>query len=231
MVAGPFDLTSATAVELKWKVYAQDQSWPGDYYSVYAATSNNISTLGASSTNFSEATVASGTYDDKSLDLSSFAGQSGVYIAFRHHNCTDFFRVNIDDVMVKEVLADDASISALSVAPIVVAGNVDITGTVKNEGTNTINSFDVSWDDGTGPYNQTFTQTIAPGATYNFTHSTQLNASVGTSYTIDVCVALTGDMYSGNDCMSTDVNVVSSVPNKVTLGEERTGTWCGWCRR
>lgn len=231
MVAGPFDLSTATTVSMTWKVYAQDQSWADEYYSAYAGTSSSPATLASSPVSFSETVGTSAAYMDRSLDLSSLAGQSAVYIAFRHHNCTDWFRINIDDVVVKEVQPDDAAVSALSIAPIVVAGNVNITGTVTNEGSNTINSFDLSWDDGSGPYTQTITQTIAPGGTYNFTHGTQLAAAVGNQYNIDVCVTLAGDGNNTNDCMSTSVGVVSSVPTKRTVGEEKTGTWCGWCPR
>lgn len=31
------------------------------------------------------------------IDLSNYAGQD-VYIAFRHFNCTDMYRINIDDI-------------------------------------------------------------------------------------------------------------------------------------
>ena len=36
----------------------------------------------------------------KTIDLSSFAGQPQIYIAFRHHDSEDMFSLHIDDVSV-----------------------------------------------------------------------------------------------------------------------------------
>lgn len=227
------DLTGASGtITLTWRAgnLETTNNWWEENYDVILSTGNSAGAITSATPVFSEVLPSGGAMLDRSVDVSAFAGQM-VYLSFRHYNCTDENFLIIDDVEVKTLLSDDAAVTALSIAPVVQAGNVSITGTITNEGANTINSFDLSWDDGTGPYTETINQTIASGGTYNFTHGTQLNAQVGTAYSIDVCVALTGDMNSANDCMTANVGVVSSVPTKYTLGEEKTGTWCGWCPR
>ena len=65
---------------------------------------NTINDFTASTTTFNEIVGTSSSYLDRTLDLSSFVGQS-IYFAARHHNCTDWFRINMDDF----VIADSSS--------------------------------------------------------------------------------------------------------------------------
>lgn len=76
--------------------------WDSEHYSVYVATSNELSDLLASEITFSE------TYDDpnnegtqyeRTLELTSLAGEI-VYVAFRHHEVTDMDWISIDEVTV-----------------------------------------------------------------------------------------------------------------------------------
>ncbi len=36
---------------------------------------------------------------------------------------------------------------------------------------------------------------------------------------------------TSDDTLLTNVSVVVPAPNKLVIGEEATGTWCGWCPR
>lgn len=156
------------------------------------------------------------------------AGQT-VYIAF-HHTSNDESMLHIDNVVVRELLPDDIQMVSLSMANTVAAGNVNITGTVKNNGANVINSFTLTYDAGAGPVSQTVTQTLASGATYNFTHSTPLAATVaGSPYSINVCATIAGDGDVANNCLTHNLGVVSSLVDKYVLIEEKTGTWCQFC--
>ena len=96
-------------IKLKWKVASQDPSWSAETYSVYASTTNTVAGMLASSTVLSSAS-ASGIIDltTKELDISALAGQSVVYVAFRHHNSTDQFAIVIDDI---EVVVTNAASS------------------------------------------------------------------------------------------------------------------------
>ncbi len=104
IISPAVNLTSATGnIVLSWKVQCSASQWDQEHYSVYVGTSSDMASLEASSVTFSE------TYDDpadagtqytRTLDVSSFAGQT-IYIAFRHHNVTDMDFISIDDVTVR----------------------------------------------------------------------------------------------------------------------------------
>lgn len=229
MISDPIDLTGYSGtIHLEWLVYAQDQSWANEHYTVYVATANDITSLTASGTTFTETVGTSSGYMARTLDVSGFGG-STIYVAFRHHACTDQFRLNIDDVKVRQLQPLDAELSALNVNPIIIAGNYTIQGTVKNVGVNSITSFDVVWDSGSGPNAQTFTTTIAPGASYNFSHGTPLNAVAGSNYTLNVCVDLTGDGDATNDCMSAMTSVATQEGTRLPLMEEFSSSTCPPC--
>lgn len=104
IVSKPIDLTAATGqVYLYWKVQAAAAEWDLEHYSVYVSTQNTLTALEASPVKFSETyddPADAGTQYSRSLDLSSFAGQT-VYIAFRRHDVTDMDFLSIDDVTVK----------------------------------------------------------------------------------------------------------------------------------
>lgn len=156
------------------------------------------------------------------------AGQT-VYIAF-HHTSNDESMLHLDNVVVRELLPDDIQMISLNIASTVVAGNVNISGVVKNNGANQITSFALSYDAGAGPVNEVVTTTIASGATYTFTHGTQLNATTaGSPYAITVCATIVNDGDNANDCANHNLGVVSSLVDKYVLIEEKTGTWCQFC--
>ena len=54
-------------------------------------------------------------YAKHSVSLENFAGQT-IYVAFRHHNCTDNFRLNIDDIHVGNTLGIENAENEANVA-------------------------------------------------------------------------------------------------------------------
>jgi hypothetical protein len=95
---------------LSFYVCAQDAAYPAEHYGVAISTEGNTSasdfttiweeTLTAKSVGGDKGMRgmnAQGTWYQKSVDLSEYAGQE-VYIAFRHFNVSDQFVINIDDV-------------------------------------------------------------------------------------------------------------------------------------
>ena len=229
LISSAIDLSSATGtVMLEWVVMAQDQAWADENYSVYVASSNSPTALGASATTFTEVIGTSTGYMSR-----SFAGQT-VYVAFRHHNCTDWFRMNLDDISVRTIQANDVEMTSISSPTVSATGtNVTIAGTVTNKGANTITSLDVTWDDGSGAQSETFNVNIPTNGTYNFSHGTQLNVASAMAYNLNICAEISGvvDGDPNNNCASHTVSGQSFVPTKHVVIEEGTGTWCGWCPR
>lgn len=103
IVSPAIDLSTATSAILKYKVKTQDATYPNETYAVYAATTNSVSAFLANGPLLTEDAATNGPgsiFYSKSIDLSSFAGQSQVYIAFRHYDSNDMFALHIDDVSV-----------------------------------------------------------------------------------------------------------------------------------
>lgn len=103
-------LTLTDNNELVYWVCAQDAAYPAEKYGVYISTTNNtdtaafhqlfVETLTAKTAKNAGArgTNAQGTWYQRTISLADYTGS--VYIAFRHFDCTDFFRMNLDDVQV-----------------------------------------------------------------------------------------------------------------------------------
>ncbi len=108
-VSSAIDLSSATgSIVLDWTTLVAAFDWDEEQYSVYVGTTNNITTLVGSATSFTEVlgdAGNTGTVENHSLDISAFAGQASVYIAFRHWGSTDEDFILVDDVTVTSQVA------------------------------------------------------------------------------------------------------------------------------
>ena len=89
-------LSEATSATLGVWAIGQDADWAAEHFTLYAGTSDDPSEMTAISSQY----VASGTYTEYTGDLSDFAGEDEVYVAIRHHNVTDMFILNVDDVTI-----------------------------------------------------------------------------------------------------------------------------------
>ena len=71
----------------------QDPAWPQEHFGIFVSTTDaNPSSF----TMLNEWTCDAGVWKQYSVDLRLYAGQTG-YIAVRHFDCTDKFRLNVDD--------------------------------------------------------------------------------------------------------------------------------------
>lgn len=77
-----------------WAV-GQDPNWADEHFAVFVSTTSatDLSTFVQVSPEY----VATGEYQQYSVDLSDYAGQAG-WIAIRHYNVTDMFVLVIDDI-------------------------------------------------------------------------------------------------------------------------------------
>lgn len=79
---------------LSVEIWGQDADWSGEHFAVYLSTTGN--TVDDFTTELIPETVATGTVTEYTADLTSYEGQQG-YIAIRHFNITDMFRLNVDN--------------------------------------------------------------------------------------------------------------------------------------
>lgn len=102
----------SNGASISFYVCAQDASWAAEHYGVAVATTSSSPTASDFITIWEETLTAKfesknkvrGTNEQgewylKTINLSTYAGQS-IWIAIRHFNCTDMFRINIDDITI-----------------------------------------------------------------------------------------------------------------------------------
>ncbi|PLW93071.1 MAG: hypothetical protein C0592_07530, partial [Marinilabiliales bacterium] len=100
LIAPAVDLSNTTPdYNLRYYVLGQDPAWEQEHYGVY------VSTTGTAPGDFSlvfEETLPAGhtAYLERNIDLAAYKGNSTVYVAFRHFNCTDWYYLNLDDVSI-----------------------------------------------------------------------------------------------------------------------------------
>jgi PKD repeat protein len=90
----PADASNFT---LSWWVIGQDASYAEEPYSVYIANGKTVADFTATTSVFDG--VSTSEYEQKSVSLANYAGQT-IYVAFRHYDITDMFRINLDDIRV-----------------------------------------------------------------------------------------------------------------------------------
>ena len=74
----------------------QDANWAGEVFAVYACTEETFSPENA--VPVTDEITATSTMTKYTVDLSNFSGVG--YVAIRHFNVTDMFRLNVDDIMI-----------------------------------------------------------------------------------------------------------------------------------
>ena len=83
-------------------VAAQDPDYPKDYYSVYITSEAPSESMLNNCQELYHETITSGNMVQHIIQIpAEYANKTG-YIAFRHYNCSDWFRMNLDDVAVSE---------------------------------------------------------------------------------------------------------------------------------
>jgi hypothetical protein len=112
-------LTGQTTATLSWVRAAIDPAWLAENYSVYvvqATPATLVATLVAATPVYTETIAAAGLLG-RYVDISSVANMNNVYVAFRHHNCTDKFAFIIDDVKITNVAGIEENSMEVSVYP------------------------------------------------------------------------------------------------------------------
>jgi hypothetical protein len=235
LISPAIDLTAAsgTGLNLLFKTGSIEASpYFDEHYAVYVTTSSNPATIVTSTPVFEETLPGNQMYSH-TIDMSAYAGQT-VYITFRHFNTVDENTLLLDDVVVKNLQPNDASLQSVSLARYsAVSTNNTLGVLVKNEGSNAITSLQINWNDGTD-HIQTVSANIAPGATATVNHPTAVNYATAVEEALTVTILqvnATSDSDPSNNSDNALINTVSQMADKNVVIEEGTGTWCGWCPR
>jgi len=123
----------------------------------------------------------------------------------------------------------NAGIVTIDMQPLILQGDVIPTITVKNYGLETI-SFPVTCNINDNGY--TSTKSVNNLA---FNEEAQILFDQWTvepgTYDMEVITQLPGDEITANDTVNCTLGIIEYIPTKKVVGEEGTGTWCGYCPR
>ena len=230
LITPALDLSGNTAVVLSFAEFMDG---------AYSETASvEVSTDGGSSWTDVYDVVAGNDWTTATVSLSAYAGQSNVMVGF-HANDNGQWASGfaIDDVNIYEPAPYDAAMVAITTPSYVNAGMVTLQGTLQNMGANTLTSVDVVWstDGGTTTHVDNLTGlNVATSGTYDFSHSIQIDMTTTQGYNVMCWVENPNgntDADSSNDQVTKLISSLSQIPQKVVVGEEAGGTWCGWCPR
>ncbi|MBX7107268.1 MAG: T9SS type A sorting domain-containing protein [Chitinophagales bacterium] len=190
-----------------------------------------------------------GDWETRFVDLSAYAGQSNVKIAFAYDDGGDWlYGWAMDNMLVYAPVAGlDAGVSTFQIGkldptPTFTAFSkyitnlpLSVTATISNLGTVPITSFDATWTDGTNTYPETITGiNIGTFESYTYTASAEyvtLPGSHNLSLTISNINGGSAELDADNNDGSFTISGVVPNPDQHYVAEEATGTWCGWCVR
>lgn len=171
------------------------------------------------------------------VDLNALAGNSNALIGLKYDDGGSWlYGYAIDNLTVLKPFDNDVTLTLNPVSRYnLVNASLPMAGTITNNGLVPVTSLDISWTDGTNTYTDNLTGlNIAPGGTYNFTHSTAFDVAAAVSYDIEVTASNPNgqaDGFPDNNAAAVKVSGLSFVPTVKMVAEEATGTWCGWCPR
>ncbi len=232
MVTPAIIIPAAGTPFLKYRVKAQDPAYP-DGYEVRVSTTGNTVADFPGGPLYSEVAAPGGVWTNRSVDLSAYLGQT-IYISFRNPS-VDMYVLYMDDISVSMLQPNDVTVNSVNLNPFSATSTNNTLGlSVTNNGSNTITSLTVDWNDGASHSSNITGLSIAPGATTVVNHPTAVTYATVVEEAIAVDVTAVN---GGADPNTTDnqgnapFNTVSSLVQHNVLIEEGTGTWCGWCPR
>lgn len=121
-VTPPIDLTGASgAINLTWKAGSSETTasgWYEEYYSVYVFNGTAGAAAAFAGTPLHTGALTAGQQIfNLSYPVSSFAGSDSLFVAIRHHNCTDEFILMIDDINVSGTNGINENVISAKVYP------------------------------------------------------------------------------------------------------------------
>jgi len=116
LISPEIDLIFGNTYVLGWWFSAQDSLFPNEYYSILISTSDSIQSF--TDVVHQETAVFDADLIYREHDITPYSGQK-VYIAFRHHNVSNQFYLNIDDIVVKQIvgIGEPGIMNALKLFP------------------------------------------------------------------------------------------------------------------
>lgn len=230
LISPMVDLTGQTVVILKFK-----HAFVGGSFTLAVDTRANYGTWHNVWTHNTTGNVEAETLiiPINNSDVGSNKFQFCLYVNGSSANITDWF---FDDITIIVPPAFDAGLGSIDV-PAVVSGTQAVKGKIFNGGIETIYSADVNWQLESGDIHTTSLTglNLTTGQLSSFVCNDSISVDPGT-YNLKVWISNVNGSTSGdndltNDSLSKKIYLFAFLPKRMVVGEEATGTWCGWCVR
>lgn len=118
VVSPAINVANASGLVLNYEVGGQDPAYSEEVYTVYVSTGNTVDDFlndditVSFNEDLGDDPGAAGAFVARDLDISQFDGEPVIYVAFRHHDVSDQFIINFDNVVVDGVLGLDDNVIA-----------------------------------------------------------------------------------------------------------------------
>lgn len=218
---------------LEWDARAFEPSSPDGYKVLISIGGTNIGDFTGQVFQV-DGEMANGAYTHHYVLLDDYAGKN-IHIAFVN-NTNNRYLLGVDNIVVRNVRDIDAALLQVNVDTYVrtgVANNINYT--LKNNGFQTIDTVVVNWSDGINDFSETLTGLdLDFGEEYAGTFTDAFTATNADEYPLNFTITSVGshpDELSTNNSVTVPVASVTTVVPRRIVGEEATGTWCGWCPR
>jgi len=168
----------------------------------------------------------------KTESLNNYIGEQ-IYIAFIN-NSTDKYLLLVDDIIVKVLPSENMKISSFDSDPYQEMNQeIPIRITVTNDGGDLLNSLDLKWSDGNNEYTESMTDlNIQTGESKEIVSSTPFVITEAIVHPLNIEISNpngTADLDISDNSIVANVSGIIYRPSKRVIGEEGTGTWCGFC--
>jgi hypothetical protein len=204
LISPAIDLTTQSGtIKAAYFIKGQDPSWFGEHYKVCVSTTTaDVASFTATAY---EETIPAADWNERTIDLSSYAGET-IYLAFVHYNVSDMFYIVLDDLSVYVDQSTDAALAGItapshgdySTCALTNAEQIKIN--ILNNGGAAISNFEVSYTiNGGAAVTETVTASVAPAQTYEYTFTQTADLSTVGTYTIAASINLTGDEVAANN--------------------------------
>lgn len=174
-------------------------------------------------------------WEEVVVDLQAdYGGESSVVVAIQYFG-NDGDLAAVDNLVVRDLTPIEAEILSINTVSPALMGMIDITGTVKNNGSTPITSYDVVYTIDGGTASAIYSVTganIAAGATADFTHDVAADLSTAATYAIEVTISNINegvDPELGNNVLTKSITTLTELIPRKVLHEVLTASTCGYC--
>lgn len=220
---------------VSWWVMSYDQlAYFAEHYKV-AVSTTGTNPEDFTDVVFEETMTAAGEYESRIADLSAYSGQT-IYIAFVHYNCSDQFKLMIDDIKVFGAYNIDAGMAAITTLPF---GNtiepIYISGSVVNAGVDPLTSYDVVYTIDGGAQSTVYPVSginIPTGEFHDFVHNTPYQFTSDGTYEIQVEITNVNqgtDQDLTNNINTKSIDINANYRERIILHEVFTSSTCSPC--